>query len=137
MFYQIMLPLGIPSKKNSKRIFKNRSTGKLFITASSAYKAWQAKTKPLMERQKLLMIEPITSPFIDCSITIYINDTGKKSYDLSNKAESILDCLVDAGVLADDNRFCVRNIFLIGRMDDKQDQRVVVTIKGETEGEAQ
>ena len=126
MIYQIILPLGIPSKKNSKRIFTNRATGKPFITSSSAYHTWQKRTKPLMMR-------PLMSPFTSCVVTIEVNDCSKRKYDLSNKAESILDCLVDAHVLADDNRFVVRELRLIGISDKAKEQGYLITIEGGTE----
>lgn len=86
----------IPSKKNSKQIFKNRS-GKMFISSSSNYKDWQ--------RIELMLIKSKIKErnISKCSIDYCFYSPNKRTWDISNKLESVNDLLVDAGILIDDN----------------------------------
>lgn len=86
----------IPSKKNSKQIFKNKS-GRMFIFSSSNYKDWQ--------RIELLLIKSKIKErnISKCSIDYSFYSPNKRTWDLSNKIESVNDLLVDAGILIDDN----------------------------------
>jgi Holliday junction resolvase RusA-like endonuclease len=86
----------IPSKKNSKQIFKNKS-GKMFISSSSNYKDWQ--------RIELMLIKSKIKErnISKCSIDYCFYSPNKRTFDISNKLESVNDLLVDAGILIDDN----------------------------------
>lgn len=48
--------------------------------------------------------------------------------DLSNKAESILDLLVDARILEDDNWYCVPELYLTFGGKDAENPRAEITI---------
>lgn len=97
----------IPSKKNSKRIVKNRRTGVSFILSSKNHSDWHKETCTVLAEQGLVMFDyPVR---IVCSFTV----GNKRKFDLSNKFESIADLLVDTGVLHDDNyewvpQVCIR-----------------------------
>jgi Holliday junction resolvase RusA-like endonuclease len=119
MNFTIKLPLPIPSKKNSKQIFVNKATGKPFVTSSASHKAWWANTIMLVKAEKQRQLDYFT--FNGCSIIITFCDNGKREYDLTNKAESIMDILVDAGIIADDNRFVVPDLHLKYEYSDKKE----------------
>lgn len=61
-------------------------------------------------------------------ITIDFYVENKRKADLSNKAESIMDLLVDAGVIEDDNFFVVPRLVLNYKGQDKDDPRAVIEI---------
>jgi Holliday junction resolvase RusA-like endonuclease len=97
-----------PSKKNNKQIFINRKTGKRFITSSESYKTWhshalmQVKGRPDKHRFGRTPV----------SIVIDFVVENLRPWDLSNKVESVMDLLVDAGVIEDDNRFVARQLLV-------------------------
>lgn len=90
-----------PSKKNSKIISCRGNRPMLF--PSSNYTAWHKDALLQLSGQK-----PITSTKL--TLTFYAHDNRK--FDLTNKAESILDTLVDAGLLEDDNYTFVNELVL-------------------------
>ena len=92
----------IPSKKNSKQIFRNSRTNKPFITASKDFKAWLQGAIYQISLQKSDLSE-VDFPIQKCEYihtTIFYGDQRGK--DNTNVAESIHDLLVDTGVIADD-----------------------------------
>ena len=92
----------IPSKKNSKQIFKTRS-GKPFISSSNAYMKWENATATEM-RCKLSKVSQT------CIVRLTIYPADNKRFDLDNKITGVLDALVKAGILDDDSWKCVRGI---------------------------
>lgn len=86
----------IPSKKNSKQIFKNKS-GKMFISSSSDHKDWQ-RTEFFLVKSKIK-----ERNIKRCTIDYNFYSPDEKAWDLSNKVESINDLLVDAEVIVNDN----------------------------------
>lgn len=102
----------IPSKKNSKQIFKNRRTGKSFITSSRSYKAWEIQTV-LNFKTKLTKVEGEVALYI----TFYVKSKYKS--DLTNKAEGIADALVKAGIIEDDNWFVLKLVTLRMKKADR------------------
>lgn len=90
-----------PSKKNSKIISCRGNRPCLF--PSQKYTEWH---KDALKQLKGL--EKITVNTI--KITFYAGDNRK--FDLTNKAESIMDTLVDAGLLEDDNYSIIGDLHL-------------------------
>lgn len=93
----------IPSKKNSKRILKNRKTGNRFIASSKRHGKWHEIAMYQMNLQKV-NIKDIEFPIKKCDYihaTIFYGDLRAK--DNTNVIESIHDLLVDAGIIIDDN----------------------------------
>ena len=95
----IELPWRTPSKKNSKQISLNRRTGQRFIRSSDDYTEWHTNAL------KLLRIKYPVREAINHAVQIHIEFTfgDKRRCDLTNKAESVMDLLVDAGILTDDS----------------------------------
>ena len=112
--FSCTLPLGVPSLKNNKRILTNRATGKPFIASSTANKSWRKDAVLILRAYRNAQIG-VGNCFTECDVSLFVTDKSKRKYDLSNKAETIMDALVDAGVIADDNRFCVRCLHLLNR----------------------
>lgn len=111
-----------PSKKNSKQIYINRKTGKRFITASDNFKAWHLKAFYSLKK---------TIPTINTckSITLTFYNPTKARYDLSNKTESVMDLLVDRGILLDDKSECTGAVTMIPGGQDKENPRVEIELE--------
>lgn len=90
-----------PSKKNSKIMACRGSRPYLF--PSSKYTEWHKDA--LLQ---LTGMKPIASKQL--WLTFYAGDNRK--FDLSNKAESIMDLLVDAGIIEDDNYSVIEELTL-------------------------
>jgi len=93
-----------PSKKNSKQIIYVR--GKPLIISSKDYATWHKTAL-----QTLKIAPRFNGNTKEVVLTFYSHD--KRKFDLSNKAESIMDLLVDAGILQDDNYEVVPKLTLI------------------------
>ena len=111
----------IPSKKNNVNIFVKNN--KLFKTPSSAYRSWHKESCKQLSILKGCTVE---SPS-HVEITIFAPD--KRKSDLTNKAESIMDLLVDNGIMKDDNWFVVPKINLVFGGVDKFNPRAEITIQ--------
>jgi len=116
---QITLKGRIPSKKNSRII--NRKTGKSF--PSKNYQEWHKDASKQLQGR-------IPDEAIECTkkVTITFYAPDKRKYDLTNKAESIMDLLVDNKILEDDNYQVVPNIHLKFGDVDKNNARAVIKI---------
>jgi len=90
-----------PSKKNSKIISCRGNKPCLF--PSSKYTEWH--------KDALLQVKGI-KPINATSLTITFFAGDLRKFDLTNKAESIMDTLVDAGLLEDDNYSVVSDLHL-------------------------
>jgi len=97
----------IPSKKNSRINCINKRTGKQISFPSKNYQEWHKIA--LGQVQSQFQGGPISKP---CKVQIEYLDCHRRKWDLSNRAESVMDLLVDAGVLEDDNRFIVTELNL-------------------------
>lgn len=101
-----------PSKKNSKQIIYVR--GRPLIISSKDYAVWHK-----IALQELKNAPKLNGSMKAVQLTFYSHD--RRKFDLSNKAESIMDLLVDAGVIEDDNYEIVPKLTLIygGHQKDK------------------
>ncbi len=96
----------IPSKKNTQQIVQNKTTKRRYIVPSYNYTTWNRKalkslTNQAAEISKNRGIEfPLTGT-ISLSIKFYFKDEVRR--DLTNKAESIQDTLVDSKIIIDDS----------------------------------
>jgi|11_taG_2_1085331.scaffolds.fasta_scaffold08323_4 Holliday junction resolvase RusA-like endonuclease len=106
----------IPSKKNSR---VNTRSGRSF--PSKKYMEWHTTAMWEVKSQKPPME-------IDrCEIQLIFHMPDRRRADLTNKAESIMDLLVDAGVLTDDSWQVVTPITLHG-FYDKENPGVEIII---------
>ncbi len=104
-----------PSKKNSKIISCRGNRPCLFPSAK--YTSWHKDALNQLQGAKKITSSGIT-------ITFFASDNRK--FDLTNKAESIMDTLVDAGLLEDDNYSVVSDLHLKFGGVDKGNARAVI-----------
>lgn len=97
--------------------------GKLFKMPSNAYRAWHDDASWQLKGQKGSSVVTRCRMEID----FYLPDARKT--DLTNKAESIMDMLVDNGVLEDDNCNVVRELTLRYNGIDRVNPRAEIHIK--------
>lgn len=117
----IKIPGRIPSKKNSRRVFNGR------LVTNEAYKAWCKKSAWLLVGvQRLKLASSVRLVF-------YMPDNRR--CDLTNKAESVMDLLVENCILEDDSWQVTGQIVLTAQKIDKENPRVEIYIKEKTDDE--
>lgn len=110
----------IPSKKNSRQLFSRG--GRVMSIPSKDYTAWHKTASEQLADVPKNLLEHVQEVVLD----LWAPD--KRLSDLTNKAESIMDLLVDNSILKDDNWFIVNRVVLNFRGVDKIDPRVEVHI---------
>jgi len=105
-----------PSKKNSRI---NTKSGRSF--PSKAYKEWHEDASWQLYTQK----KPMGITKAQIELDFYLPDNHKA--DLTNKAESVMDLLVDLGIIKDDSWQVVSHLILTGEYD-KENPRVEIFI---------
>lgn len=105
MTYTIVLYGDVPSKKNSKDIFRT-AAGRPFITSSKAFKAWEEEQMWMIKGQ---WKNKQTLPGSPRVIMTFYPSTHRRA-DATNKGEGVMDLLVKAGILPDDNWFVVPEV---------------------------
>lgn len=113
-----------PSKKNGKRIVPNYKTGGSRIISSKNYMEWEESAVEELEWQFKGYL--VTEYPISLSLVFYFGD--KRRHDLDNACASVLDALVKAGVVEDDNVNFVECITLQYGGHDKLTPRVEIFI---------
>lgn len=103
----------IPSKKNSTIAMARGK--RIFHFPSNKYREWHK------EASKQLIFQ---NKFIEShKLILHFWFPDKRKTDLTNKAESIMDCLVDNGCLHDDNCCEVSELILKFEGIDKENPR--------------
>lgn len=115
----------IPSKKNSRRFIM--AGKRAFTIANKDYEAWHQLAMFELQHQIKGMKNRIrmSGPY---AIKMRFWGISAAAWDLTNKAESIMDLLVDYGLLEDDNWKCVPSIALDFIEIDRQNPRVEIDI---------
>lgn len=87
----------VPSKKNSNKVSCSRGFPQTYKTAK--FKEWH---EDAMKQLKLSCkgVKPLEKT---SSITMTFYAPNKRKFDLDNRCGSVMDLLVDAGILEDDN----------------------------------
>ena len=117
---KIVITGRIPSKKNSKQIVGSGT--KKFLVCSEAHKAWHA------EAYSQVVMHKFGRPNLEnVSIEIKIFFPDRRKADLTNKAESLMDLLVDCDIIKDDNWKVVSCLMLNGDYD-KDNPRAEISI---------
>jgi len=117
----------IPSKKNSRNLFVRG--GRLMNIPSKDYADWHKTSSLQILEFKNHTIENVD--FIE--LEFYAPD--RRGADLTNKAESIMDLLVDNGILEDDNWWIVNKLTLSLKGLSKLDPRCEIFIHGKKNGQ--
>lgn len=107
-----------PSKKNSKRVFRNYYSGKMVIAPSKIHEDWYNFAYYEVKKQMFKIKNKQWGKRANVSIEFFFSDARKR--DLTNAAESVMDLLVDLEILKDDNVFEVPRVVLMygGRLKD-------------------
>ena len=108
-----------PSKKNKQQIIYARN--RPMIIPSRIHKIWHSQAMP-----QLFGIKPIAGQIEAIGLKFF--PSTKRLFDLSNKTESIMDLLVDAGIIEDDNYGIVPKLILEIGEQDKLRARCEITI---------
>lgn len=109
------------TKKNSQRIGRMKG-GKPFIMQSASYKAYERDfIRQVTGKHKLMIDYPVN---VQC---VYYRETRRR-VDLSNLISATDDCLVAAGVLADDNYKIIKSHDGSRINFDKNNPRVEIMI---------
>lgn len=111
------------TKKNHQQIFKNSKTGKPFVMPSKQYKDYEDKA--------VWYLRPRPEKSIDTPVnvkTVFYMPTRRRC-DLVNLQEAILDIMVKAGVLADDNSSIVASMDGSRVLYDKESPRTEIEIE--------
>jgi hypothetical protein len=101
MIYRFTYEGNTPSKKNQKQMAVHPKTKRLLIVPSEAFKKWHGPAVWEMKLQASRM--PVRFPLDRCKhIVCKLFFEDRRRRDSSNTFESVMDLLVDAGILADD-----------------------------------
>lgn len=115
------------SKKNSKRIIRNRRTGTPMMVSNQAAKANENDMVNQFSIQTLRQEKPIEK----CKVSIVIYEPNLQRRDLDNQATSILDALTKSEVIKDDSIKCITELSVRLGGIDKKEPKAVVTITEE------
>jgi len=116
----------IPSKKNSRNIFIRK--GRPVNIPSSKYKEWHDSAAVQLKQQGIKHLENVQ----EIQMEFFMPDNIKT--DLTNKAESVMDLLVDLNIIKDDSWQEVKCVLLDCRGIDKKNPRVLIWRRGGGDG---
>lgn len=94
------------------------------MVPSAQHESWHQETMYRLKTHK----NAIGPPIEQCRVEIDFYPSSLRKADLSNKAESIMDALVDAGIIKDDNWFVCPDLHLKRLAPDKINPGAVVRI---------
>jgi Holliday junction resolvase RusA-like endonuclease len=112
----------VPSQKNRKIISVNRATGRPFLRSAPAVKEWQESALYQIKAQWKNC--KVTGYPISLVVVVYFDSLRRR--DLDNALSSIMDALVAAGVIEDDNVNFVDSISVQYGGHDKLNPRVEI-----------
>lgn len=118
LYFAVKLPP--VSKKNSQQILTNPKTGRPFIMPSKKYKQYEKDALRFIPKGEVIDF-PVN---VKC---LFYMPTRRKC-DLVNMLEAILDVMVKAGLLADDNYSIVQSMDGSRVLYDKENPRTEVYI---------
>lgn len=117
-----------PSKKNSHMIIVNPKTRRPMVIPKKEYRDWEnAASESLREQVDGPTVTENFGRTYPCSIHILYAVKGMRSWDLSNKSESVLDALVKSGILEDDNRFVVKTLTMSSILASEDHVSITIT----------
>lgn len=125
MKYSLTIFGQVPGKKNSKRIVTNRRTNKPYIISSKNALDWKEKASNQMWGKM-----PELGTFDKCKIKMEFYNKDNRRHDLDNMAATVLDFLVEQGVIGDDDCEHVSELKLIFGGVCKEAPRVWIELEG-------
>lgn len=120
----------VTGKKNSKTIAINRRTGKPFVRMNDKAKAQEREmVENFTYDMSVFKLTP--EDFVGKRIEVIVEvwNKDRRKHDLDNQVSTILDALVKSGVLPDDSQETLYKIKAEYKGIDKEDPRVLITIK--------
>lgn len=103
----------VPTKKNHKRVFRNKYTGKITVTSSAAYEAWHEEAG-----KQLLPFRPSEPMSGSISIAIHFKLKGRIDADVDNMMASVVDLLQDMGFLENDKQIVEAHLYKLSGYPD-------------------
>lgn len=117
----ITIPGVPPSKKNSKRIVRNRRTGRSMLVSQVGYDLWELSCANLF-RASLRPVER-------AAVLVELHFADRRRRDLTNAVEGIMDALVRSGVLRDDCWAVVPELTIRGFAAEVAQTRITIEAK--------
>lgn len=112
LLYSAEIAGEVPSKKNSKRLARARN-GRQYLLPSAFHERWH--------KSSVLQVKAAGRPSVPivgaCFVELDFTHGDRIKRDHNNQAASVLDLLVDTGVIADDNWFVVDKEFYHGHYE--------------------
>ena len=103
LYLEKIRKLVVPSKKNNKVPLVNKKTGKAYLKLSEQYHNWQKDNKEFFaDEHRRFIAAGVRMPVVRCKLTIKFYFPDNRRRDLTNKEDTIIDELVHAGILGDD-----------------------------------
>jgi Holliday junction resolvase RusA-like endonuclease len=109
-----------PSKKNSRNIFVRG--GRIINIPSQVYKDWHD------DAMRQISHKIRNAKIAKCEIEMVFYSGDARKWDLDNRSSSVLDTLVNAGVIEDDNYTVVQTLHLGYGGIDRHNPRACITI---------
>lgn len=119
---KLIIQGNVPSQKNRKIISMNRATGRPFLRSAPAVKEWQERASIELRRQ--WRGYQITEYPITVTLVFYFDNLRR--HDLDNALGTVMDALVHAEIIEDDNVKFVECITIQYGGYDKINPRVEV-----------
>lgn len=119
---KLVVPGNVPSQKNQKIISRNNATGRPFLRSSPQVKAWQKIA--FLELRSQFSGYKMTDYPVSCTLIFYFDNARR--HDLDNAASGVMDALVAAEVIEDDNVNCIDCLTLQYGGIDKINPRVEI-----------
>lgn len=89
----IYIPGNVPSLKNGKQIFTNKTTGKSFISSSDLCKEYIKNTKIHWINNRSRFLEMIKDKPLPITLSLFFIRDKHKSFDYGNISQIVLDCI--------------------------------------------
>lgn len=106
----------VPSKKNQQQITINKATMTPVLIPSAAHASWHKSHEKIFEawKQRIISIQGVPLPIARCKLKILFYFPDNRRRDLTNKAETITDMLVDCDIIEDDKFQVLKPVVIDG-----------------------
>lgn len=127
----VFIPGEVPSKKNSKRIIPNKRTGKFLVIGSKVSLDYRANAVIFYRSYKQRWMGVVGDRGgLPMYVGLYFIRGTRRLFDYNNISQSVMDMMVEAQWIGDDNCNVVVPVFL-GYEVDPREPGVYITLMGE------
>lgn len=116
---QITINGEIHSSKNSRRVGRNKKTGKIFVSKSKSSKKDEGSFADQLAKQTQAWQGMMMGQTYPIKLVFYFRRQTKRKFDYVNLAQGLLDALVKAEFLPDDDADHVVPVFAPYVLDKK------------------